>query len=122
MHLPRMIEKIRRHWAGELSPEYFRTLGRGFDDLLCRHLGVPFDDFLHALEGCRTEEEREAAVERLLPGDLRVHVWNRMLVQRGLHGVSRERLEARKRELGLSHREDIHTMCDLLEVNEGRLK
>ncbi len=45
-----------------------------------------------------------------------------MLVQRGLHGVSRERLEERKRELGLSHREDIHTMCDLLEVNEGRLK
>ncbi len=49
MHLPRMIEKIRRHWDGELSPEYLRTLGRGFDDLLCRHLGVPFDDFLHAL-------------------------------------------------------------------------
>ncbi len=121
MHLPRMVEKIRRHWAGELSADYCRTLGRGFDDLLCRHLDVPFDTFLNALESSATATDLERAVGRLLPEDPRAAVWNRMLVQRGLTGYSLERLNIRKRELGLSHRHDILTMCDLIEVNEGRL-
>ena len=121
MHLPRMVEKIRRHWAGELSPEYARTLGRGFDDLLCEHLGVPFASFLAALEGQKLSGEIEAAVLALIPPDPRAHIWNRKLVQRGLGGYSRERLDIRKRELDLEHREDILTMCDLLEVHEGRL-
>ncbi len=121
MHLPRMVEKIRRHWAGELAAPYIPTLGRGFDDLLCRHLDVPFDDFLEALKACPSGGGLEEAVSRLLPEEVRAPEWNRKLVQRGLAGVSLERLDARKRELKLSHREDILTMCDLLEVNEGRL-
>ena len=121
MHLPRMVEKVRRHWAGELSDDYARTLGRGFDDLLCQHLGVPFEAFLQALEGKQGAAEIDEAVRDLLPEDPRVHVWNRKLVQRGLNGYSLERLNLRKQELGLEHRDDILTMCDLLEVHEGRL-
>ncbi len=121
MHLPRMVEKIRRHWAGELSPAYQRTLGRGFDDLLCSYIDVPFEAFLDVLKDCRTEVEIEDAVLSLLPGEPDAPGWNRKLVQRGLHGVSRERLQARKEELGFSDREDIITMCDLIEVNEGRM-
>lgn len=121
MHLPRMVEKIRRHWARELSEDYARTLGRGFDDLLCQHLGVPFEAFLQALEGKQDAAEIDEAVRDLLPEDPRVHVWNRKLVQRGLGGYSLERLNIRKQELGLVHRDGILTMCDLLEVHEGRL-
>ena len=121
MHLPRMVEKIRRHWAGELSEDYARTLGRGFDDLLCNHLGIPFEVFLQALEGKQGAAEIDEAVRDLLPENPRVHVWNRKLVQRGLSGYSLERLNIRKQELGLVHRDDILTMCDLLEVHEGRL-
>jgi hypothetical protein len=122
MHLPRMVEKIRRHWAEVLAPAYRPTLGRGFDDLLCRHIGAPFDRFLEGMRECRNPREIESVVTSLLPADVRAPAWNRLLVQRGLAGWSRERLAERKRELGLSHREDILTMCDLLEVNEGRLE
>ncbi len=121
MHLPRMLEKIRRHWAGILAPAYLPTLGCGFDDLLCRHIGVPFDAFLQGLRECRERREIDDAVRGLLPEEVRAPAWNRKLVQRGLAGWSRQRLDERKREVGLTHRDDILTMCDLLEVHEGRL-
>lgn len=121
MHLARMLEKIRRHWAGTLSPDYAKTLGRGFDDLLCQHLGVPMESFMVAVRDSRNDHELDVHLSRLFPEDLRVHVWNRKLVQRGLSGYSRERLDIRKRELNLTHRNDIVTMCDLLEVAEKRM-
>lgn len=121
MHLPRLLEKIRRHWDGTLSADYARTLGRGFDDLLCRHLEVSVEEIMEAVRRNPDEGELDLALKRLFPRDLRSHEWNRKLVQRGLAGYSKERLVIRKRELNLTHRNDIVTMCDLLEVAEGRL-
>lgn len=122
LHLPRMIEKIRRHASGTLSDEYTATLGKGFDALLCEHLDLSFGDVLAAVEGAAGDmEEVDRRLSLLFPAELRVAQWNRKLVQRGLQGVSLERLQQRKRELNLSHRDDIVTMCDLLEVVEGRL-
>jgi hypothetical protein len=121
MHLPRVLEKARRHWDGSLSPEYAKTLGRGFDDLLCEHLGIAFSAVLEAVREASSAEELDASLVRIFPADVRAHEWNRKLVQRGLAGYSRERLEIRKKELNLTHRDDILTMCDLLEVAEGRL-
>ncbi len=121
MHLPRVLEKIRRHWAGSLSLDYTKTLGRGFDDLLCQHLTIPFLNVMEAVREHPELRELDAALLRMFPSDLRAHEWNRKLVQRGLTGFSRERLDIRKDELNLTHRDDIITMCDLLEVAEGRL-
>lgn len=121
MHLPRMLEKIRRHLAGTLSAEYAKTLGRGFDDLLCEHVGLTIEEFIGAVRESGSEEELERKLAELFPADLRVHEWNRKLVQRGLRGYSLERLNIRKAELNLVHRDDILTMCDLLEVAEERM-
>jgi hypothetical protein len=121
MHLPRLLEKIRRHWAGTLSPEYARTLGRGFDDLLCQHVGVPIETFLELMRDRPCQKNLDTRLLDLFPSDLKAHAWNRKLVQRGLTGYSLERLNIRKAELNLTHRNDIVTMCDLLEVAEGRM-
>jgi hypothetical protein len=121
MHLPRLIEKIRRHWAGTLSPDYAKTLGRGFDDLLSQHLGVPVEVMMEAVRAHPRPADLDVRWAELFPHPLRAHEWNRKLVQRGLVGYSLERLDIRKRELHLVHRTDILTMCDLLEVAEGRL-
>jgi len=121
MHLPRMLEKIRRHLAGTLSADYAKTLGRGFDDLLCQHLGITPEQLIETVRESRDEVELDERLRRIFPRDLRVHEWNRKLVQRGLSGYSLERLNIRKAELGLTHRADIVTMCDLLEVAEERL-
>ncbi len=121
MHLPRLLEKIRRHWAGTLSPDYAKTLGRGFDDLLCQHLQVTIEQFLEAVRANAESAALDRSLAAMFPANLRAHEWNRKLVQRGLRGYSRERLDIRKQELHLTHRADIVTMCDLLEVAEGRL-
>lgn len=121
MHLPRVLEKIRRHWAGTLTPYYAKTLGRGFDDLLCQHLALPFERLMEAVREHPSGPALDAALQELFPADLRAHEWNRKLMQRGLAGYSLERLDWRKRDLNLTHRTDILTMCDLLEVAEGRL-
>lgn len=121
MHLPRVLEKIRRHWRGTLTPYYAQTLGRGFDDLLCEHLRIPFATLMEAVRANPGQRELDGVLAGIFPSDLRIHEWNRKLVQRGLAGYSRERLDLRKQELSLTHRDDILTMCDLLEVAEGRL-
>lgn len=122
MHLPRVLEKIRRHWADELSDSYAKTLGRGFDDLLCEHLRISFESLMEAVYRHPSGPLLDRELEVVFPADLRVHVWNRKLIQRGLQeGYPKDRLDIRKRELGLSDRSDIVTMCDLLEVVEGRL-
>lgn len=122
MHLPRILEKIRRYLAGNLTPVYAKTLGRGFDDLLCQHLGVTIETLIAAVKEGRSEEEVDRRLEEIFPEDLRVYAWNRKLMQRGLEGYSLERLKIRKAELNLTHRDDILTMCDLLEVAEKRLR
>jgi hypothetical protein len=121
MHLPRMLEKIRRHCAGTLSADYEKTLGRGFDDLLCQHVGVAIETFVEIVRDSPDGKEVDARLRELFPADLKVHAWNRKLVQRGLSGYSKERLDLRKAELNLTSRDDIITMCDLLEVAEGRM-
>ncbi|HLS29141.1 MAG TPA: DUF5069 domain-containing protein [Opitutales bacterium] len=121
MHLPRVLEKIRRHWADELSDYYAKTLGRGFDDLLCQHLEIPYETLMEAVYRNPSGPELDRELLAVFPADLRVHVWNRKLMQRGLEGYAKERVEIRKRELQLTDRDDILTMCDLLEVVEGRL-
>ena len=123
MHLHRVVEKCRRHLAGTLSADYARTLGRGFDDLLCQHLGVDFEEIMEAVRQAGDDDERlELLLRERFPSDLKAHLWNRKLVQRGLEGYSLERLNIRKKELNLTHRDDILTMCDLLEVAEERLQ
>lgn len=121
MHLPRMIEKIRRHQAGALSPAYERTLGHGFDRLLLEHLGVSLENLMECVAAASGDADLDRRLAGVFPADLRVHEWNRKLVQRGLAGYSLERLNIRKRELQLEHRDDIATMCDLIEVAEKRL-
>lgn len=121
MHLPRMIEKIRRYQAGVLSAAYERTLGRGFDSLLLEFTGVTLDELIIAIAEAPNDAELDRRLADLFPADLRIHEWNRKLVQRGLSGYSLERLNVRKRELHLEHRDDIVTMCDLIEVAEERL-
>lgn len=121
MHLPRVLEKIRRHWADELSDSYAKTLGRGFDDLLCEHLGISFEILMEAVYRNPSGPKLDQELLFMFPADLRVHVWNRKLMQRGLEGYAKKRVEIRKKELQLTDRTDILTMCDLLEVVEGRL-
>ena len=117
-----MLEKCRRHRVGELEPYYRPTLGQGFDRMLAEHLGIPFRRFLSLeREAAVAKRSLDCALEEFLPDELDVVVWNRRLVQRGLRGYGKYRLERRKQQLGLGDCPGLKTMGDLIEYLEGRL-
>jgi gluconokinase len=54
------------------------------------------------------------------PTEEQVEVWNWFMCKRGWKDDGTSTLERRKRESGFESREDIETMFDYLDADEGR--
>lgn len=122
LHLPRFIAKIRKHFHGELPKSYQRNFCRGFDRFLCLHLGV---DPEAVIEVVRESGDDLALLDRrlikLFPDDLKVHVWNRQLVQKGMSEMGREALQDAKDKMGAGDRADLLSFADMIDFDEGRI-
>lgn len=121
LHLPRFLAKAEKYLAGELPKSYQRNFRKGFDGFLCLHLGVDPDEVVEIVRTSPSEEERDRRLLDLFPGDLKVHSWNRKLVQMGMSEMGRERLEEVKESMGLGDRGDLLSFADMIEVDEGRI-
>ncbi len=121
LHLPRFLAKIRKHLAGELPKSYQRNFCKGFDRFLCLHLGVEPEQVVAAVKDSADEKALDARLLALFPADLRVHVWNRELVQKGMSEMGREALEDAKRKMGAAGRKDVISFADMIDLDEGRL-
>jgi hypothetical protein len=71
-------------------------------------------------EAC-DDAELDARLKALFPADLRVHVWNRELVQKGMSEMGREALDDAKRKMGSAHRTDVMSFADMIDFDEGRI-
>lgn len=120
--LPRTLDKIRKHAAGLLHPEYHEYLGKGFDGRLCHFLGIGYDALkARTLEGGTDAEVWQWIQQRTRPlGEVDAMIWNGFCAKRGWRDDATANLEKHKAESGLSHREDILTFFDYYEVDEGR--
>lgn len=121
LHLPRFIAKIRKRLAGELPKSYQRNFTKGFDGFLCLHLGIEPQEIVNAVRDSQDEETFETRLRGMLPDDLRVHEWNRKLVQMGMSKMGQEKLVEVKRDMEISEREDLLSFADLIEFDEGRI-
>jgi hypothetical protein len=122
LHLPRFLAKIRKHLQGGLPSSYQRNFTRGFDGFLCLHLGIDPKAVIEAVASSGDDETLlHDKLRALFPQDLRVAAWNRKLVQMGLHGPSRDKLQEIKAQMGLADRHDIVSFADIIEVDEGRI-
>ena len=63
---------------------------KGFDRFLCLHLGVDPEQVIACVRETQTEAELDVRLKALFPADLRVAVWNRELVQKGMSPMGRE--------------------------------
>ena len=125
LHLPRFIAKIRyRRVHGDLPKSYRKNFKRGFDRFLCLHLGVEPDAVEAAvLAGGDDDAAVDANLRALLPTDVRAHVWNREVVQKGMTEAGREFLREALTEMGCADRiEEIKGVCDLIDFDEGRIR
>lgn len=121
LHLPRFLAKIRKHLAGELPKSYQRNFCKGFDRFLCLHLGVEPEQVIAAVRESSDDKSLDARLRALFPADLRVHVWNRELVQKGMSEMGREALSDAKRKMGAADRADVISFADMIDLDEGRL-
>lgn len=122
VYVGRMIDKIRLMNAGELHPELHANLGKGFDERAVSFLGVAYDDLKTRVTqgGSDTEILEWCFQNGNRPGDDQIEIWNSFLVKRGWNDDMTEILVRRKKESGFESRDDIQTIFQYIDADEGR--
>lgn len=125
-YFARMLDKIRLYASGELHPDFRANLGlqMGGDGVCCVFLRVPYEEVKErVLAGSTDEEILQWCLERggrgeLTPVDLLL--WNEFGRKLGWNDRATANLIQLKAESGLSGRDDIMTVFEYCEVDEGR--
>lgn len=121
-YFPRLLDKIRLHARGELRPDFHENLGKGADKFCSTFLRVTYEALkTRVLSGGTDEEILEwcfTTGRRLNQTD--IWIWNQCVTRFGWRDKATPVLEKLKAESGLAHRDDIVTMVDYFEVDEGR--
>lgn len=122
IYFARMLNKIRLHSTGELAEDFQANLGAGFDERCVDYLRVTYPELQHrTLQGGSDEEILRWCFEagrELTEGD--ILIWNQFLSKRGWNDEASEILTRRKKESGLESRDEIQTMAEYFEYDEGR--
>jgi gluconokinase len=126
MYFPRMLDKIRLHSRGELHENYHKNFGtpRTADAACCNFLRVDHADLRKRVaEGGTDEEILEWCFEhgrRLNAGD--IVVWNGFASKLGWRDFATSALKRAKQKAGATDRDDLVTIPDLIDYDEGRKK
>jgi gluconokinase len=122
VYVGRMIDKIRLMNAGELHPELHANLGKGFDERAVSFLGVSYDDLKSRVSqgGSDAEILEWCCQNGKQPTEEQIEIWNSFLVKRGWCDDMTEILLRRKKESGFETRDDIQTLFQYIDADEGR--
>ncbi|MCK9589479.1 MAG: DUF5069 domain-containing protein [Terrimicrobiaceae bacterium] len=123
VYFGRMLDKIRLMAAGELHPDLHANLGKAFDQRCVDFLGVEYDALQgKVLEGLDDGQALEWCFENgHRPTGEQIEVWNGFMSKRGWNDEASEILARRKKESGFESRNDIQTMFQYIDADEGRL-
>jgi len=122
IYFARMLDKIRLNTAGKLREDFCENLGTGFDARCVNFLRVKYEELVkRTLQGGSDEEILQWCFDggrALDEGD--IFIWNQFLKKVGWQDGVSETLVRRKKESGLSDRDEIQTMGEYFEYDEGR--
>ena len=125
-YLPRFIDKVRLHLAGQLPADYQANFAHtGFDAQWLKAAGLQVEAFIEVVKSSITDGQVYDWVRQNVqksPADKAA--FNQFLLNRGREEndpAIRQRLEQRKAEAGFSHRHDIQTFVDFIDADEKRL-
>ena len=122
IYFARMLDKIRLHAAGKLREDFCDNLGSGFDSRCVNFLRVDYQALVaRVLQGGCDEEILNWCFENgreLSEGD--IFIWNQYLSKVGWKDSLSETLLRRKKESGLEGRDEIQTMLEYFDYDEGR--
>ena len=123
-YFPRMLDKIRLHAKEELADDYHPNLGKqqAADGACCNFLRVNYDELRsRVLAGGSDEEILEWCYDtgrRLNGGDL--VIWNAFISKLGWNDFAFDRLKSAKERLGITGHDDIQTVGEVIDFEEGR--
>ncbi len=123
VYFGRMIDKIRLNAADELHPDLHANLGIGFDERCTKFLGLNYDDVVAKVRDGLDDEALLAwcvSNGTTHPTGDQIEVWSEFMRKRGWNDDIAPRLAQRKAENGMSARDDICTMFDYIDADEGR--
>lgn len=122
-YFSRMLDKIRKQAEGVLREDFQENLGKGFDLRCVSYLRVDYEALKsRVLQGGTDREILHWCFDcgRQLDGN-DILVWNEFLRKVGYKDFASETLAQRKAESDLEDRDDIETMLEFFEVDEGRI-
>lgn len=122
VYFARMLDKVRLNAAGDLREDFLDNLGSGFDGRCIGFLRVEYPAVVEqVLRGGTNEEVLEWCYEngRRLDAD-DIFIWNQYSAKSGWNDGNSETLARRKKESGLESRDEIQTMFEYFEYDEGR--
>ncbi len=122
VYFARMLDKIRKHAAGDLREDFCDNLGSGFDGRCASFLRIDYSDLkARVLAGGNDEEILHWCYEagREL-NDVDLFIYNSYMKKAGWNDGTTEMLIRRKKESGLEGNDSIQTMMEFFEYDEGR--
>jgi hypothetical protein len=121
-YFARMLDKIRLNAAGSLREDFCGNLGTGLDGRCVGFLQVDYAKLVErVLLGGSDEMILNWCFQigrALTEND--VFIWNQYLKKVGWNDATSEILIRRKKESGLENRDEIQTMVEYFEYDEGR--
>lgn len=122
MYFPRMLDKIRLFAQGNLRPDFHANLGKGADGWCTNHLRIDYTELkARVLAGGTDDEILQWCFEKgRVLNEIDLFIWNLFITKLGWNDRVSARLQELKIESGFGDRDDIVTMVDYFEVDEGR--
>jgi gluconokinase len=122
VYFSRMLSKIRLYALGNLREDFHENLSKGMDEWCTKFLRVDYEKLKERVLLGGSDEEILRwcfSLGRELDANDKM-IWNDFIRKRGWRDSAAEFLARRKKEGGLENRDDILTMPEYFEVDEGR--
>ncbi len=123
MYLPRFVDKIRLHLAGKLAADYQENFTKGYDGAWLKIAGLTAEQFIEVVKNTITDGEVADWVARNVKrSDAEKAAFRESVLS---YGQGDEKLQARlqwrKEQSGLAHRNDIQNFVDYIDADEKRI-
>lgn len=123
-YLPRYIDKIRLHLAGQLHADYQENFGQGFDGMWLKYAGVTHEQMIEVVKKSITDGEVCDWVRKNVkksPAEKSAHAQDILNRPKADNAEAVARLKMRKEQSGFSQRDDIKTFVDYIDADEKRI-
>lgn len=123
MHLPRYLDKIRLHLAGQLHADYQPNFGKGFDGLWLERAGLRHEQFVEVVKGTITDGQvADWVLTHVKKSDAekQSHAAKMADYPAADDVEGQARLKLRKESAGFAHRDDIRNFMDFIDADEKR--